>query len=91
MKRELIDPWTRIPRSIERSSTSALSDHSLCWAVFIINIAESDFRYAQVSGENVAVLGYNRFMPILPAVEEEIRRIIRARLSGRGIVTESGY
>jgi hypothetical protein len=41
------DPWARIHHSIERSRTSALSDHSLCWAAFIINIVESDFRYAQ--------------------------------------------
>jgi transposase InsO family protein len=47
MKRELIDPWTRIPRSIGRLSASALSHHSLCWEVFIANIAESDFRHAQ--------------------------------------------
>jgi hypothetical protein len=43
MKRELIDPWTSIPRSIGRLSASALSHHSLCWEAVITNIAESDF------------------------------------------------
>jgi hypothetical protein len=33
--------------SIGRLSASALSHHSLCWATFITNIAESDFRYTQ--------------------------------------------
>ena len=32
----------------ERLSASALSHHGLCWVAFITNIAESDFRYAQV-------------------------------------------
>jgi hypothetical protein len=42
MKREFIDPWTRIPHSIGRLRALALSHHSLCWAAFIT--ARSNFR-----------------------------------------------
>jgi hypothetical protein len=38
-----------MPHSIGRLSASASSHHSLSSAAFITNIAESDFRHAQVS------------------------------------------
>src|SRR4029453_4555098 len=37
-----------MPRSLARLSASASSHHDLSLAVFITNIAESDFRYTQV-------------------------------------------
>jgi hypothetical protein len=39
-----------MPRSLARSSASASSHRDLSSAVFITNIAESDFRYTQVFG-----------------------------------------
>jgi hypothetical protein len=48
MSREFIARSTKMPRSIGRLSASALSHHGLSSAVFITNIAESDFRYTQV-------------------------------------------
>src|SRR5262245_44440022 len=45
MDRAFIDRWTRMPHSIGRLSASASSHHSLSSAAFIINTAESDFRY----------------------------------------------
>src|SRR5262245_62720582 len=47
MDRAFIDRWTRMPHSIGRLSISASSHHSLSLAAFIINTAESDFRYTQ--------------------------------------------
>src|SRR2546430_2192186 len=47
MTREFIARSTRMPRSIGRLSASALSHHGLSSAVFITNIAESDFRHTQ--------------------------------------------
>jgi hypothetical protein len=47
MNHAFIARWTRIPRSIGRLSVLASSHHSLSSAAFIINIAESDFRYTQ--------------------------------------------
>src|SRR5262245_57444794 len=38
-----IDRWTRMPRSIGGSNTSASSDHDPFLAAFILNIAESEF------------------------------------------------
>ena len=49
MYRAFIDRWTRMPHSIGRLSASASSHHSLSSAAFIINTAESDFRYTQLS------------------------------------------
>src|SRR5262245_8166437 len=49
MNRAFIARWTRMPHSIGRLSASATSHHSLSSAAFITNIAESDFRHAQVS------------------------------------------
>ena len=48
MSRGPIDLWTRTPRSIAPFSASAPSHHSLSSADFITNIAESNFRYAQL-------------------------------------------
>ena len=48
MTREFIARLTKMPRSIGRLSASALSHHGLSSAVFITNIAESDFRYTQL-------------------------------------------
>jgi hypothetical protein len=48
MSREFIARSTKMPRSIGRLSASALSHHDLSSAVFITNIAESDFRHTQV-------------------------------------------
>src|SRR5262249_1916520 len=53
MNRAFIDRWTRMPHSIGRSSASASSHHSLSSAAFIINTAESDFRYTHVKVELV--------------------------------------
>jgi hypothetical protein len=47
MNREFIARSTKMPRSIGRLSASAQSHHGLSLAVFITNIAESDFRYTQ--------------------------------------------
>ena len=47
MNRAFIDRWTRMPHSIGRLSASASSHHNLSLAAFIINTAESDFRYTQ--------------------------------------------
>jgi hypothetical protein len=47
MTREFIARSTKMPRSIGRLSASALSHHDLSSAVFITNIAESDFRHTQ--------------------------------------------
>src|SRR6266498_5555301 len=49
MSREFIARSTKMPRSIGRLSASALSHHGLSSAVFITNIAESDFRYTHRS------------------------------------------
>src|SRR5262245_42544038 len=49
MNRGFIARWTRMPHSIGRLSASAWSHRSLSSAVFITNIAESDFRHAQPS------------------------------------------
>src|ERR1700756_5600744 len=43
-----IDLWTRTPRFIAPLSASAPSHHNLSSVDFITNIAESNFRYAQV-------------------------------------------
>src|SRR5262249_1345498 len=48
MNRAFIARWTRMPHSIGQLSVSASSHHSLPSAAFITNIAESDFRHAQV-------------------------------------------
>ena len=48
MGREFIAHSTKMPRSIGRLSASALSHHCLSSAVFITNIAESDFRHTQL-------------------------------------------
>src|SRR5262249_11202338 len=45
--RAFIVRWTRMLHSIGRLSASASSHHSLSLAVFITNIAESDFRHTQ--------------------------------------------
>src|SRR5262245_28748833 len=47
MNHAFIGRWTRMPHSIGRLSASASSHHSLSSAAFIINTAESDFRYTQ--------------------------------------------
>src|SRR5947209_11468196 len=49
MNRAFIARWTRMPHSTGRLSASASSHHSLSSAAFITNIAESDFRHAQVT------------------------------------------
>ena len=49
MHRGFIARWTRMPHSTGRLSASATSYHSLSSAAFITNIAESDFRHAQVA------------------------------------------
>jgi hypothetical protein len=54
MNRAFIARWTRMPHSIGRLSASATSHHSLSSAAFITNIAESDFRHAQVRIANIA-------------------------------------
>jgi hypothetical protein len=48
MTREFIARSTKMLRSIGRLSASALSHHGLSSAVFITNIAESDFRHTHV-------------------------------------------
>ena len=48
MCREFIARSTKMPRSIGRLSASALSHHDLSLAVFIINIAESDFQHTHL-------------------------------------------
>jgi hypothetical protein len=48
MGREFIAHSTKMLRFPARLSASASSHHDLSLAVFIINIAESDFRYTQV-------------------------------------------
>src|SRR6266404_4421468 len=48
MNRAFIARWTRMPHSTGQLSASASSHHSLSSAAFITNIAESDFRHAQV-------------------------------------------
>src|SRR5262249_52843633 len=48
MNRGFIARWTRMPHSTGRLSASASSHHSLSSVAFITNIAESDFRHAQV-------------------------------------------
>ena len=45
MCREFIARSTKMPRSIGRLSASALLHHGLSSVVFIINIAESNFRH----------------------------------------------
>ena len=47
MNRAFIDRWTGMPHAIGRLSASASSHHSPSSAAFIINTAESDFRYTQ--------------------------------------------
>src|SRR4029453_4512461 len=47
MCREFIARSTKMPRSIGRLSASALLHHGLSSVVFIINIAESNFRHTQ--------------------------------------------
>src|SRR5256886_3147617 len=47
MCREFIARSTKMRRSIGQLSVSALSHHGLSSVVFIINIAESDFRHTQ--------------------------------------------
>jgi hypothetical protein len=44
----MVGPEPAVPLSIGRSSASAPSSHDLSLAAFTINIAESDFRHAQV-------------------------------------------
>src|SRR6184192_3592748 len=51
MNRGFIARWTRMPHSTGRLSASVSSHHSLSSAAFITNIAESDFRHAQVYPE----------------------------------------
>src|SRR5262249_50069236 len=46
--RAFIARWTRMPHSTGRLIASASSHHSLSSAAFITNIAESDFRHAQL-------------------------------------------
>src|SRR5881275_194850 len=48
MHRAFTARWTRMPHSTGRLSASVSSHHSLSSAAFITNIAESDFRHAQV-------------------------------------------
>src|SRR5437667_6305600 len=48
MSRAFTARWTRMPHSTGRLSASVSSHHSLSSAAFITNIAESDFRHAQV-------------------------------------------
>jgi hypothetical protein len=52
--REFIARSTRMPHFPARLSTSASSHHDLSLAGFITNIAESDFRYTQVSASYIA-------------------------------------
>jgi hypothetical protein len=49
MNRAFIARWTRMPHSTGRLSAAASSHHSPSSAAFITNIAESDFRHAQVA------------------------------------------
>src|SRR2546422_11328211 len=49
MGREFIARSTKMPRSIGQLSASAQSHHGLSSAVFITDIAESDFRHTQVA------------------------------------------
>src|SRR5262249_52967186 len=55
MNRGFIGRWTRMPHSIGPLSASASLHHSLSSAAFINNIAESDFRHAQVVTLNASV------------------------------------
>src|SRR5262245_61373785 len=57
MNRAFIGRWTRMPHSTGRLSASASSHHSLSSAVFITNIAESDFRHAQASRRLFCAVG----------------------------------
>src|SRR5258706_11583653 len=58
MNRAFTARWTRMPHSTGRLSASASSHHSLSSAAFITNIAESDFRHAQVLLDIVDKLCY---------------------------------
>src|SRR5262249_53397651 len=65
--------WTRIPHSTGRLSASASSHHSLSSAAFITNIAESDFRHAQVGRPTM------RFVPVKTADQQAAVLLHRGR------------
>jgi hypothetical protein len=68
MNRAFIARWTRMPHSIGRLSASASSHHSLSSAAFIINTAESDFRYTQAAAHervDVGASGRAKFLHLV--------------------------
>jgi ABC-type uncharacterized transport system substrate-binding protein len=70
MTREFIARSTKMPRSIGRLSASALSHHGLSSAVFITNIAESDFRYTHVLGAAPALIDEKRMLSLHRGLNE---------------------